>query len=67
MLAPVSVIAGVVATSTPWAEALRRVRAVSPANRSDGYLGSDLSGENRKHIIDPLDYVLALTGPWSEN
>jgi len=31
-----------------WAfiPALRRVRAVSPANRSDGYLGSDLSGDD---------------------
>ena len=26
--------------------ALRRVRAVSPANRSDGYLGSDISGDD---------------------
>jgi hypothetical protein len=31
-----------------WAyvPALRRVRAVSPANRSDGYLGSDVSGDD---------------------
>ena len=31
-----------------WAfvPALRRVRAVSPANRSDGYLGSDISGDD---------------------
>jgi len=31
-----------------WAfvPALRRVRAVSPANRSDGYLGSDFSGDD---------------------
>ncbi len=31
-----------------WAyvPAIRRVRAVSPANRSDGYLGSDLSGDD---------------------
>ena len=31
-----------------WAfvPALRRVRAVSPANRSDGFLGSDLSGDD---------------------
>jgi hypothetical protein len=31
-----------------WAfvPALRRVRAISPANRSDGYLGSDISGDD---------------------
>ncbi|GIW42037.1 MAG: hypothetical protein KatS3mg076_2614 [Candidatus Binatia bacterium] len=31
-----------------WAyvPAIRRVRAVSPANRSDGYLGSDISGDD---------------------
>jgi hypothetical protein len=31
-----------------WAfvPALRRVRAVSPSNRSDGYLGSDISGDD---------------------
>ena len=33
-------------TSRTWEINLRRVRAVSPANRSDGYLGSDISGDD---------------------
>jgi hypothetical protein len=48
-----------------WAfiPALRRVRAVSPANRSDGYLGSDLSGDDGFFFDGkPEDFVFKLVG-----
>jgi len=48
-----------------WAfiPALRRVRAVSPANRSDGYLGSDISGDDG-YFFDgkPEDFDWKLIG-----
>jgi hypothetical protein len=48
-----------------WAyvPALRRVRAVSPANRSDGYLGSDLSGDDGFFFDGkPEDFTFKLIG-----
>ncbi len=49
-----------------WAfvPALRRVRAVSPANRSDGYLGSDFSGDD-SFFFDgkPEDFTWKMVGP----
>lgn len=48
-----------------WAfvPALRRVRAVSPANRSDGYLGSDISADDG-YFFDgkPQDFEWKLVG-----
>jgi hypothetical protein len=48
-----------------WAyvPALRRVRAVSPANRSDGYLGSDISGDDGFFFDGkPEDFTWELVG-----
>jgi Protein of unknown function (DUF1329) len=48
-----------------WAfvPALRRVRAVSPANRSDGYLGSDISGDDGFFFDGkPEDFTWKLVG-----
>lgn len=48
-----------------WAyvPALRRVRAVSPANRSDGYLGSDISGDDGFFFDGkPEDFQFKLIG-----
>jgi hypothetical protein len=48
-----------------WAfvPALRRVRAVSPANRSDGYLGSDISGDDGFFFDGkPEDFTWTLVG-----
>lgn len=48
-----------------WAfvPALRRVRAVSPANRSDGYLGSDISGDDGFFFDGkPEDFEFKLIG-----
>jgi hypothetical protein len=48
-----------------WAfvPALRRVRAVSPANRSDGYLGSDISGDDGFFFDGkPEDFAWKLIG-----
>jgi hypothetical protein len=48
-----------------WAfiPALRRVRAVSPANRSDGYLGSDISGDDGFFFDGkPEDFEFKLVG-----
>lgn len=48
-----------------WAfvPALRRVRAVSPANRSDGYLGSDISGDDGFFFDGkPQDFEWKLVG-----
>ncbi len=48
-----------------WAfvPALRRVRAVSPANRSDGYLGSDFSGDDGFFFDGkPEDFTWKLIG-----
>jgi hypothetical protein len=48
-----------------WAfvPALRRVRAVSPTNRSDGYLGSDISGDDGFHFDGkPEDFEWKLIG-----
>jgi len=43
--------------------ALRRVRAVSPANRSDGFLGSDMSQDDGPFFDGkPEDFRWALTG-----
>ena len=48
-----------------WAyvPALRRVRAVSPTNRSDGFLGSDMSQDDA-HFFDgkPEDFVWTVKG-----
>jgi uncharacterized protein DUF1329 len=42
---------------------LRRVRAVSPANRSDGFLGSDLSQDDGNFFDGkPEDFVWKVTG-----
>jgi hypothetical protein len=48
-----------------WAyvPALRRVRAVSPSNRSDGYLGSDISGDDGFFFDGkPEDFTWELVG-----
>lgn len=48
-----------------WAyvPALRRVRAVSPTNRSDGYIGSDLSGDDGFFFDGkPQDFTWKLLG-----
>jgi len=48
-----------------WAfvPALRRVRAVSPSNRSDGYLGSDISGDDGFFFDGkPEDFEFKLIG-----
>jgi hypothetical protein len=48
-----------------WAyvPALRRVRAVSPSNRSDGYLGSDISGDDGFFFDGkPEDFTWKLIG-----
>lgn len=48
-----------------WAyvPAIRRVRAVSPANRSDGYLGSDFSGDDGFFFDGkPQDFTFSLVG-----
>jgi len=48
-----------------WAyvPALRRVRAVSPANRSDGFLGSDMSQDDGPFFDGkPEDFTWALVG-----
>ncbi|MCK6555644.1 outer membrane lipoprotein-sorting protein [Candidatus Binatia bacterium] len=60
-----------------YVPALRRVRAVSPANRSDGFLGSDMSQDDGPFFDGkPEDFVWALAGeadtlrlvdPWSFN
>jgi len=43
--------------------ALRRVRAVSPANRSDGFLGSDMSQDDGSYFDGkPEDFTWTLTG-----
>jgi hypothetical protein len=43
--------------------ALRRVRAVSPANRSDGFLGSDLSQDDGQYFDGkPEDFTWTLKG-----
>ena len=46
-----------------YVPALRRVRAVSPANRSDGFLGSDMSQDDA-HFFDgkPEDFVWTVKG-----
>jgi Protein of unknown function (DUF1329) len=46
-----------------YVPALRRVRAVSPANRSDGYLGSDMSQDDG-HFFDgkPEDFEFKAVG-----
>lgn len=46
-----------------YVPALRRVRQVSPANRSDGFLGSDLSQDDGPFFDGkPEDFVWKLTG-----
>src|SRR6058998_3428669 len=48
-----------------WAyvPALRRARAVSPANRSDGFLGSDMSQDDGSYFDGkPEDFEWRLTG-----
>jgi len=43
--------------------ALRRVRAVSPANRSDGFLGSDMSQDDGSYFDGkPEDFTWTLSG-----
>jgi hypothetical protein len=52
-----------------WAfvPALRRVRAVSPANRSDGFLGSDFSQDDGQFFDGkPEDFVWTLKGKIEE-
>jgi hypothetical protein len=47
--------------------ALRRVRAVSPANRSDGFLGSDLSQDDGQFFDGkPEDFIWTLKGKVEE-
>jgi hypothetical protein len=47
--------------------ALRRVRAVSPANRSDGFLGSDLSQDDGQFFdAKPEDFTWTLKGKVEE-
>ncbi len=46
-----------------YVPALRRVRAVSPANRSDGFLGSDLSQDDGRYFDGkPEDFEWKLVG-----
>lgn len=52
-----------------WAfvPALRRVRAVSPANRSDGFLGSDISQDDGQYFDGkPEDFTWTLKGKVEE-
>jgi hypothetical protein len=50
-------------SSWTYVPALRRVRQVSPANRSDGFLGSDLSQDDGPFFDGkPEDFVWKLTG-----
>jgi hypothetical protein len=47
--------------------ALRRVRAVSPANRSDGFLGSDISQDDGQFFDGkPEDFIWTLKGKVEE-
>ncbi len=49
--------------SWAYVPALRRVRSVSPTNRSDGFLGSDLSQDDGNFFDGkPQDFVWKLTG-----
>ena len=50
-------------SSWAYVPALRRVRAVSPANRSDGFLGSDMSQDDGPFFDGkPEDFTWKLTG-----
>src|SRR5437867_5100481 len=50
-------------SSWAYVPALRRVRAVSPANRSDGFLGSDMSQDDGPFFDGkPEDFEWRLTG-----
>jgi hypothetical protein len=50
-------------SSWSYVPALRRVRAVSPANRSDGFLGSDVSQDDGQFFDGKLeDFVWRLVG-----
>jgi hypothetical protein len=50
-------------SSWAYVPALRRVRAVSPANRSDGFLGSDMSQDDGQFFDGkPEDFTWALRG-----
>jgi len=50
-------------SSWAYVPALRRVRAVSPANRSDGFLGSDMSQDDGPFFDGkPEDFEWKLTG-----
>jgi hypothetical protein len=40
---------------------------LDPTKDSVTLYGSTTGGPNKKHIIDPLDYVLAVNGPWIDN
>jgi hypothetical protein len=47
-----------------YVPALRRTRAVSPANRSDGFLGSDMSQDDGSYFDGkPEDFTWKLVGP----
>jgi hypothetical protein len=49
--------------SWAYVPALRRVRSVSPTNRSDGFLGSDLSQDDGNFFDGkPQDFIWKLTG-----
>ena len=46
-----------------YVPALRRVRAVSPSNRSDGFLGSDMSQDDGSYFDGkPEDFEWKLVG-----
>ncbi len=50
-------------SSWSYVPALRRVRAVSPANRSDGFLGSDVSQDDGRFFDGKVeDFVWTLVG-----
>jgi hypothetical protein len=50
-------------SSWTYVPALRRVRAISPANRSDGFLGSDMSQDDGPFFAGkPEDFTWKLTG-----
>ena len=50
-------------SSWAYVPALRRVRAVSPANRSDGFLGSDMSQDDGQFFDGkPEDFTWTLKG-----
>jgi hypothetical protein len=40
--------------------------AQDPTKDTVHLYGSTTGGENHKHVVNPLDYVLAVSGPWND-